>query len=267
MKFLNLSSLLLVALWATGTNGEGLRGVTTNTNTNEDRNLQAGDADVVGCVTVTGPSGTRTVAPCTPAAASSGTSGGMGVAASEDDNSKDDKPEDSEDNMVPVPTGPTPSTGGVVSNPNDGTPFEATSTSSTSPTIAGLAVGTPSLSSLYRLVVTAGLGETLASPGPFTVFAPVNSAFPSGLDFLQFQSTTPPATLQSVLTYHVVPGTIRSTDLVNGAQVTTVQGSNITVSLTGAGGGAMINDANVITADIEASNGIVHLIDSMLTPP
>lgn len=277
MKFTNLSSLLLVAL-CSGITAERLRGASS-------RNLQpdlVGDAGVVGCVTVTGPDGPRTVAPCTETAAPATGAGDMteskddeddkeddkkseddapmaglvGVEDGEEDEDKDDNEDDEDDMTSP---GSNPSTSGLVGSEN------GVSSSGNTPDIVGLAVGTPELDKLYKLVVTAGLADVLRSDGPFTVFAPVNSAFPSGLDFLSFQANTPTAALQSVLTYHVVPGVaIRSTDLMDGEVVSTVQGGNITVSLTM--DGAMINNSTVLAADIEASNGIVHLIDYVLSP-
>ena len=129
--------------------------------------------------------------------------------------------------------------------------------------IVETAIAAGSFSTLVDLVSTAGLAETLATGGPFTVFAPNDAAFPTGAALTQFKADTSPEDLVSILTYHVVPGIIRSTDLVDGAEVITVEGSELTVSLDG---GAMINDANIIAADIEASNGIIHVIDGILMP-
>lgn len=136
----------------------------------------------------------------------------------------------------------------------------------TKPDIVGLASGVENLSTLVAAVQAAGLVETLQGDGPFTVFAPTNEAFaalPAGtLDNLLKPENKDQ--LAAILTYHVVPGIVRSTDLKDGMTAATANGSNITVSLDG---GAMINDANVTTADVEASNGVVHIIDKVILPP
>jgi transforming growth factor-beta-induced protein len=123
---------------------------------------------------------------------------------------------------------------------------------------------TPDLSTLVDLVGAAGLASTLASDGPFTIFAPVNSAFaaldPAQVERLVASENLP--LLQKVLGYHVVPGRIRAADLTDGATVTTVEGSQLTIGLTG---GPRVNGAGIIATDIEVSNGVVHLIDAVLT--
>jgi len=120
-------------------------------------------------------------------------------------------------------------------------------------------------STLVAAVEAAGLVETLSGEGPFTVFAPVNDAFaalPEGtVESLLMEENRDQ--LVSILTYHVVPGAVMSTDLSDGMMATTVQGSDITVSI---GEGVMINDANVVIADIETSNGVIHVIDSVILP-
>jgi uncharacterized surface protein with fasciclin (FAS1) repeats len=132
-------------------------------------------------------------------------------------------------------------------------------------TVVDLAVGTPELSTLVAAVQAADLAGTLSGPGPFTVFAPVNSAFealpPGTLDTLL--ETENRDQLRSLLTYHVVPGRILSTDLTEGARVATVEGSEVTIGLDG---GPRVNGASIVAADIMASNGVVHLIDAVLTP-
>jgi uncharacterized surface protein with fasciclin (FAS1) repeats len=132
-------------------------------------------------------------------------------------------------------------------------------------TIVDVAVGTPELSTLVAAVQAGDLAGTLSGPGPFTVFAPVNAAF-EALPDGTVETLLQPANqdqLRSVLTYHVVPGRIMSSDLTDGAKVTTVEGTELTISLDG---GAKVNDAQVVTADVEASNGVVHLIDGVLMP-
>jgi uncharacterized surface protein with fasciclin (FAS1) repeats len=131
-------------------------------------------------------------------------------------------------------------------------------------TVIEAAVATEDLSTLVTAVVAAELAGTLSSEGPFTVFAPVNQAFanlPEGT--LESLLADPKGALSNVLTYHVVAGDIRSTDLVNG-NVSTVNGKNIVVNIDN---GVKINNANVIIADIVVGNGVVHVIDSVLLPP
>ncbi|MEM9326670.1 MAG: fasciclin domain-containing protein [Bacteroidota bacterium] len=132
--------------------------------------------------------------------------------------------------------------------------------------IVELAVGTESLSTLVAAVKAGGLVETLSGNGPFTVFAPTNDAFnnlPDGV----LESLLKPENkdkLVAILTYHVVSGTVKSTDLQNGMTAKTVQGDEIKVDLSS---GAKINDATVAAADIMANNGVVHVIDKVILPP
>ncbi len=132
--------------------------------------------------------------------------------------------------------------------------------------IVALAMETESLSTLVAAVKAGGLVETLQGEGPFTVFAPTNEAF-AALPEGTLESLLKPENkdqLVAILTYHVVPGKVMSADLSDGQTATTVNGADITVSLDG---GAMINDANVAMADVEASNGVVHVIDKVIMPP
>ena len=119
---------------------------------------------------------------------------------------------------------------------------------------------------LVAAVKAAGLDGTLSGAGPFTVFAPANAAFeklPAGTvdNLLKPESK---GKLTSVLTYHVVTGAIRSTDLKDGQKVTTVQGEELTVKIKD--GKVMINDAEVTTADVISSNGVTHVINGVLMP-
>jgi uncharacterized surface protein with fasciclin (FAS1) repeats len=134
--------------------------------------------------------------------------------------------------------------------------------------IVETAVATPELSTLVTAVTQAELVETLQSDGPFTVFAPVDDAF-AALPTETLETLLLPeniADLQSILTYHVVPGAITSDQLTDGMQVVTVNGETITIGVT-ADGVSINGSANVAIADIETSNGIVHVIDSVLLPP
>jgi uncharacterized surface protein with fasciclin (FAS1) repeats len=137
--------------------------------------------------------------------------------------------------------------------------------------IVELAVATPDLSTLVSAVTAADLVTTLQGEGPFTVFAPTNAAFnalPAGtLDSLLLPENK--ATLSGILTYHVVAGKVMSSELKDGQIISTVNGSaltveimNGTVKLVDAKG----NKATVTSADIEATNGVVHVIDSVLLP-
>lgn len=139
-------------------------------------------------------------------------------------------------------------------------------------TIVDIAAGDERFSTLVAAVTAAGLVDTLSGEGPFTVFAPVNDAFaalPEGtVDTLLMPENK--GDLTDILTYHVVSGKVMSTDLAAGSsQVGTVLAdSSICVT---AGDGVTIGDstdqmANVVIADIEASNGVIHVIDKVLLP-
>ncbi|AHM03163.1 Sensory subunit of low CO2-induced protein complex, putative [Roseibacterium elongatum DSM 19469] len=132
--------------------------------------------------------------------------------------------------------------------------------------IVETAVDAGSFTTLVAAVEAAGLVDTLSGEGPFTVFAPTDEAFaalPEGtVESLLMEENRDQ--LVAILTYHVVPGAVMSGDLSDGMMAETVQGSDITVSL---GDSVMINDATVTAADIEASNGVIHVIDSVIMPP
>lgn len=122
---------------------------------------------------------------------------------------------------------------------------------------------TASVSTLKAAIDAAGLRATLSGPGPFTVFAPTNDAFDQvDADVLAYLLATP-AELTKVLTYHVVSGNIMSGDLSNGEVETLNNGEKVSVDLSS---GVMINDAKVTTADVEATNGVIHIIDKVLIP-
>jgi uncharacterized surface protein with fasciclin (FAS1) repeats len=116
---------------------------------------------------------------------------------------------------------------------------------------------------LLAAVDAAGLGETLADGGPFTVFAPTDEAFAAlPPDTVSGLLADPPA-LARVLTYHVVPGRITSAQITNGSEQTTVEGGVLRIAANGA---VTVNDAHVIQADVEAENGVIHVIDRVLIP-
>jgi transforming growth factor-beta-induced protein len=127
------------------------------------------------------------------------------------------------------------------------------------------AILTEETQTLVAAVVAGELVATLQGAGPFTVFAPVNSAFTAlGTDRLDvLLDPANIALLQKVLTYHVIAGDIRAADLTDGAVVPTVEGSDVTIDLSGAT--PKVNGANIIATDIVVENGVIHLIDAVLT--
>jgi uncharacterized surface protein with fasciclin (FAS1) repeats len=131
--------------------------------------------------------------------------------------------------------------------------------------IVAVASANPDFSTLVAAVQAAGLVETLQGEGPFTVFAPTNDAFaalPAGLvDALLLPENV--EALKAVLTYHVVSGKVMAADVMAG-DVPSVQGENIAVTTDG---GVKVNGANVIATDVEASNGVIHVIDAVIVPP
>ena len=116
---------------------------------------------------------------------------------------------------------------------------------------------------LEAAIVAAGLDETLASEGPFTVFAPTDDAFSIiPADVIDALLADPTGDLTQILLNHVVSGTTLSTDLSDGMMITTLQGGDVMVSI--ADGVVMIGNATVIIADITADNGVVHVIDAVI---
>ncbi|WP_200880092.1 fasciclin domain-containing protein [Halomonas salina] len=132
--------------------------------------------------------------------------------------------------------------------------------------VVDTAVEAGQFETLVAAVEAAGLVETLKGEGPFTVFAPTDEAFaalPEGTvdDLLKPENRD---TLTSVLTYHVVPGKVTAEDAMAADSATTVQGQDI--SITTMDGQVMVNEATVIQPDVEASNGVIHVIDGVLMP-
>ncbi|MEM6595904.1 MAG: fasciclin domain-containing protein [Pseudomonadota bacterium] len=134
------------------------------------------------------------------------------------------------------------------------------------PNIVEVAASNDQFSTLVAAVQAAGLVDTLSSPGPFTVFAPTNDAF-AALPAGTVESLLQPENrdqLVSVLTYHVVPGAVTSDQLAGQRlDVATVQGGTVHIDGTN---GVRVNQSNVTTADILASNGVIHVIDQVLLP-
>jgi uncharacterized surface protein with fasciclin (FAS1) repeats len=137
--------------------------------------------------------------------------------------------------------------------------------------IVELAVATPALSTLVKAVTAADLAATLSGPGPFTVFAPTDDAFakipPETLASLLLPANK--AALAKILTYHVVSGKVLKAGIPLGKPIPTVQGGTITIAVEGAD--VVITDAKggkskITATDIEATNGVVHVIDTVIMP-
>jgi uncharacterized surface protein with fasciclin (FAS1) repeats len=132
-------------------------------------------------------------------------------------------------------------------------------------TVVDIIVNSPDHEILEAAVIAAELADDLSGEGPFTVFAPTDAAFgalPAGL--IDTLLLDPTGSLADILLYHVLGADVRSTDLTDGQTAMTLEGSDIIVSISG--DTVMINDAMVTVADIVADNGVVHVIDAVLTP-
>jgi len=128
-----------------------------------------------------------------------------------------------------------------------------------------VAIAATDAKTLAAAVKAAGLVETLQGKGPFTVFAPTDAAFAaiqSEVDKLLKPESK--AALSKILTYHVVSGKTKAADLKDGQELTTVQGGKLKVTVKD--GNVTVGDARVTTADITASNGVIHVIDKVLLP-
>ncbi|MEO0920114.1 MAG: fasciclin domain-containing protein [Pseudomonadota bacterium] len=131
--------------------------------------------------------------------------------------------------------------------------------------IVDTAVEAGSFETLVAAVQAAGLVETLKGEGPFTVFAPTDEAF-AALPEGTVESLLLPENkdqLTAILTYHVVPGKVMSGDLSDDMMAATVEGSEVMIDLDN---GVMVQDATVVSADIETSNGVIHVIDKVIIP-
>lgn len=134
------------------------------------------------------------------------------------------------------------------------------------PNVVEIAVGSADHTTLVAAVTAAGLVDVLSGDGPFTIFAPTNAAFaalPAGtVESLLLEENKDQLT--SILTFHVVAGNVLAGDLSDGQVVTTLQGQELTVSI--ADGVVKINGATVVVADLVGSNGVIHVIDTVLLP-
>lgn len=132
--------------------------------------------------------------------------------------------------------------------------------------IVETAVGAGQFKTLAAALAAAGLVETLKGAGPFTVFAPTDAAF-AALPAGTVEKLLKPenkSKLAEILTYHVVSGKVMAGDLRDDMKAATVEGADITIDLDN---GPMVNDAKVVTADVAASNGVIHVIDKVMMPP
>ena len=176
-----------------------------------------------------------------------------------------------------VPSGTTAPSGGTMTQPGTTTtpptgvtkPVKKPAKGSTaSKTIAELAVSSASLSTLVKALKAADLVETLSGEGPFTVFAPTNAAF-AKIPKAKLAELLKPENkeqLKKILTYHVVPGKITSKMLKPNQQVETVEGSKVNIKVRN--GKVTVNKtATVLKADVVASNGVIHSIDTVIMPP
>jgi len=148
---------------------------------------------------------------------------------------------------------------------------EASAPAETTETITDVVAGNEDFSTLLAAVEAAGLGETLAGEGPFTVFAPTDEAF-EALPEGTLETLLKPKNeelLSSILTYHVVPGEVMAADVESG-DVTTVNGATFTVEASDMGvtiTDGQGNEVDVVTTDIVTSNGVIHVIDGVVLPP
>ena len=135
--------------------------------------------------------------------------------------------------------------------------------------IVAVAKSAGTFNTLVAAVEAAGLAETLMGPGPYTVFAPTDSAFaklPVGtIDNLLLPENL--ETLKGILLYHVVSGNVMAADVVSLTEAATVNGANVTIAVNEAGTVVLNGNTNVVSTDITASNGVIHVIDAVLRPP
>jgi len=144
-------------------------------------------------------------------------------------------------------------------------PLASASTAEPSDDIVGIALGNEDFSILVSALQKAELVDDLQGEGPFTVFAPTNAAFEKLLGELDItaEELLAQPDLAKVLTYHVVSGKVMAADLTDGMTAATLNGENLTFDLSGT---PMVNKSNITTTDIAATNGVIHVIDTILVP-
>ena len=136
---------------------------------------------------------------------------------------------------------------------------------SSAKTVVDLAIASPDHTTLVAAVKAAGLGETLSGPGPFTIFAPTNAAFaklpPGTVESLLLPENK--AKLVAILTYHVVPAKVMAAEVKSG-EVPTVNGKVLKVNADSMG--VMVNNSKVVATDLVGSNGVIHVVDTVILP-
>ena len=130
--------------------------------------------------------------------------------------------------------------------------------------IVETAINAGNFSTLVAAVQAAGLVETLSGEGPFTVFAPTDEAFAKLPEGTVEALLADKEKLTAILTYHVVPGKVMAADVVNLSQATTVNGQDVAIRVMD--GKVMVDEATVIATDVAASNGVIHVIDTVILP-
>jgi uncharacterized surface protein with fasciclin (FAS1) repeats len=138
-------------------------------------------------------------------------------------------------------------------------------TSSMPANVVAAAAQRPELATFTKLVQQAGLSATLESAGPYTVFAPTDAAFKAVPAATLDKLAKDPEALKYTLTHHVLPGAVTSADVTGASSKTTVAGTKVTVSK--AGDFVTVDDGLVTQADVMTGNGVLHIIDTVLTPP
>jgi len=131
--------------------------------------------------------------------------------------------------------------------------------------IVEVAAAAGMFTTLLAAAEAAGLVDVLKSEGPFTVFAPTDEAFAALPEGTVASLLANPEALRAILLYHVVPGKVMAAQVVGLTEATTAQGATVAISTYGET--VRINDATVIAADVEASNGVIHVIDTVILPP
>jgi uncharacterized surface protein with fasciclin (FAS1) repeats len=182
-----------------------------------------------------------------------------------DRNSNSPTPAIDAESPTAVPTEPQPSVQSAPGLPEPSVPNRATSPTGAL-TVAQVTASDSSFKTLSAALKAAGLEGTLSQAGPYTVFAPTDEAF-AALPAGTVEGLLKPenkALLVKVLTYHVVPGEVTSDKLSSGS-VTTVEGNSVNVQVSDSG--VQVNDAKVIKPDVQASNGVIHVIDRVILPP
>lgn len=160
---------------------------------------------------------------------------------------------------------PTETTGEPTPPEGETTTTGAGTTEAGAMDIVDTAVAAGDFNILASLLTAAGLVDTLKGAGPFTVFAPSDEAFAKvPEEILDNLAADPQGALTDVLTYHVLPDRVMAADITDGFEATTVQGETVAFSVDGSA--VMINGAKIVQTDIEASNGVIHVIDAVLIP-